>query len=648
MKRPFFFIFLLLAFCLAAPFGWAKTPEAPRLIVHLLDYLAQDYGGAVQGGKVVNEGEYREQVEFMALVMQAEKELPADSRGPEFRDGLLQLQSLILQKADPSQVAPLARRLQSDLLKTSGLQVAPGQWPDLAKGAAIYGQNCAACHGAEGRGNGPAAGGLDPLPANFHEAERMELFTPLKGFNSIRLGIPGTAMAPFPNLSDQEVWDLSFYIASLRHQKTRDGLTPSELNSYKTLLSTTPLQVLATSTDRDLETREGGKTLEEQKKILSVLRSPPSKKSVMNFIVAREGLARSLEEYREGRPSQAKQEALKAYLEGVEPLEAPLRAKSPPLVAQIEGKMADLRTQFDGGRPYGEASQTVAALSGLFEKGEVLLQEGSSLWFMFLLSSSIILREGFEAILIIVAILGVLRALGQRRAALWVHGGWLAALSLGFIAWFVSSWLIRLSGAGREMMEGLTSLFAVAVLLYVGFWLHNKTEIHRWTAFIDGRTRSALATGNLASLAFISFAAVFREAFETVLFLQALSLEGKGGAKALAGGVAFSLALIILLTALLLKFSVRIPIRKLFMLSSALMISLAVVLTGKGVHSLQEMGWVPTTSFPSAFRSDLLGLYPTMETLLAQVLVVLIALLLWMIGKRPSSFGSPSAKTAEI
>src|SRR5262245_3314091 len=210
MKRPFFFIFLLLTFCLAASFWCAKPPEAPRLIVHLLDYLAQDYGGAVLGGKVVNEGEYREQVEFMALVMQAEKELPADSKEPEFRDGLLQLQSLILQKADPSQVATLARRLQSDLLKLSGLQVAPGRWPDLARGAAIYGQNCAVCHGVEGRGNGPAAGGLDPPPANFHEAERMDLFTPLKGFNSIRLGIPGTPMASFPNLTDQEIWDLSF------------------------------------------------------------------------------------------------------------------------------------------------------------------------------------------------------------------------------------------------------------------------------------------------------------------------------------------------------------------------------------------------------------------------------------------------------
>ena len=75
--------------------------------------------------------------------------------------------------------------------------------------------------------------------------------------------------------------------------------------------------------------------------------------------------------------------------------------------------------------------------------------------------------------------LGVLRVGGERRAKLWGHGGWVGALLMGGLVWIFSGWILTISGAGRELMEGITSLVAVLVLLYVGFWLHSKTEIHR-------------------------------------------------------------------------------------------------------------------------------------------------------------------------
>src|SRR4029453_3712996 len=322
-------------------------------------------------------------------------------------------------------------------------------------------------------------------------------------------------MASFPNLSHQEVWDLAFYVASLRHPSLEKD--PQSLVAQFQLLGKTPLKTLAVSTDEDLwRSNQNEKKPEEKEGLLGALRNLPPKKSQADFSAARRSLQKALEEKKAGRIAESKHEALKAYLEGVEPLEAPLRSKGPALVSGIEQKMAQLRVLLEGEASYEASTQAAKELERLFDRGEDLLAQNSSPWFIFLMAASILLREGFEAILIIVAILGVLRALKQRKAALWVHGGWIVALLVGFLLWVASTWLIRFSGAQREIMEGMTSLLAFLVLLYVGFWLHNKTEIHRWTAFIDGRTREALAAGNLPTLPFFSFAATIGEALERV------------------------------------------------------------------------------------------------------------------------------------
>ena len=301
--------------------------------------------------------------------------------------------------------------------------------------------------------------------------------------------------------------------------------------------------------------------------------------------------------------------------------------------------MAAVRGTIEARKSNGEVDQSIRnALLEIDEVAKLIEHKDMSSIVSFFAAFAILLREGFEAVLIILALLGVIRAAGSREAAHWVHGGWLAALGCGFVAWFFSGWIMGISGAGREMMEGVTSLFAVAVLLYVGFWLHRQSEIGRWKEFLEVKVKGFLHGKNLIGLAFIAFIAVFREAFETVLFLRAIWFEGGDSTRiALALGVFSSLALVIVASWIALNLSKRLPLRQLFTVSSVLMLFLATILTGKGIHSIQETGLIGVTPIRLPLRWELAGLYPTFETIIGQIIACILVFTLWNVGRKPSS-----------
>ena len=167
---------------------------------------------------------------------------------------------------------------------------------------------------------------------------------------------------------------------------------------------------------------------------------------------------------------------------------------------------------------------------------------------------------------------------------------------------------------------------AAAILLYVGFWMHGKSQARQWQAYLDRRLAGALAGRTLWALAFVSFLAVYREAFETVLFYEALAVQaGPGGGVPLLGGLAAAAGALLVLGWLIVRGSVRLPFGLFFGTSAALLALLSVVLAGKGVAALQAAGWIAVheVRFPSL---PLLGLYPNLQSLLLQAaLVVVIA-----------------------
>jgi high-affinity iron transporter len=212
--------------------------------------------------------------------------------------------------------------------------------------------------------------------------------------------------------------------------------------------------------------------------------------------------------------------------------------------------------------------------------------------------------------------------------------GWIAALGAGAATWWIASNVVAVSGASREVIEGVSALLAAAILFYVSYWLLSKTEAARWQSFLDDRLRSALSRGSLGMLATLSFVAVYRECFETVLFFQALAAQaGPDGRGALLGGIAAGAVVLGLLALVVFRFGRRLPMRRFFAASSLLLYGLAVVLAGHGVAALQEAGWIPATPV-SLFRFEWLGIYPTAQGLAVQgaLLVAALAALPLVVG----------------
>jgi high-affinity iron transporter len=580
--------------------------DSARVLIHLLDYLAQDYAGAVQGGNVISPAEYEEQKEFIGKAWQMRSGLVDSTLAKEVVPELSHLKSMIFSKADPDSVSLLARSIKQQILTASGIATAPNHWPSLSKGMDIFSTNCVVCHGVEGKGDGPGGAGLTPKPANFHEEERMALLSPFQVFNTIRLGVEGTGMPPFPQLSEQDIWDLSFYILSLRYQndsgrvKTDQGID---------------LHRLSLSSDSDLIRSNPGTTTRETLAAWRFQSEDPPPTLLRFLETANRGLDQAKIHYHRGEKDKSGDAALFAYLDGIEPIEPRLRSTDARFVADLEEAMLQVRKDIQAGRPSDQVDQEIAAVKILLQEAKGLLQaKPMPSWAVFLVTLGILLRESFEALLVIIAILGVIKATGAKKAAGYVHMGWIAAVAAGFLAWIFSGWLAGLSGAGRELTEGISSLFAVVVLIYMGFWMHSKSEIDKWNAFIKSKVQTVLDGKSLLGLAVFSFIVVFREAFETVLFLSALNMEGAGKGVPILFGTVSAIALTLFVAWIFLRASSRIPIRNFFSISSFVMAFLAIVLGGKGLHALQEAGKMSITSVPWNFRFEFMGIYPTFET----------------------------------
>lgn len=592
----------------------------PSIVIHLLDYLAKDYGGAVNAGKVISKTEYNEQIEFSETVLDSAKNIAEFNADPQFIRDIELLNARINNKAEANEVSILARKLQARAIGLAKIEIAPVDFPIISDGKLLFANNCASCHGSTGMGDGPAGKNLEPKPANFHSDERKLISSPFQYFNTIRLGVPGTGMPAYSQLSDTEVWALAFYVKSI-------GFSRSTHNEKPDL----DLQKVASYKDEQILSELSGTPTAKQELLEKIRTYEPKSQGDNHFlVVARTHLDQSLKLFKEKDYTSASSEALKSYLDGIEILEPKIKANQDGLVEKIEAKMSGYRGSLNAQssienttQKYAEALLTIKEIEAVTQKKEMSPQLAFSAAF------AIFLREGFEAILIIITLLGVIKAFGAKKAARWVHFGWISALALGVLTWLGSGLLVNMSGASREVLEGSISLFAVFVLMYVGFWLHRQTEVGRWTKFIKETVEGALENKSLLVLSGISFMSVFREAFEVVLFLRAIWDDvGQAGHASIGFGILSAFILIFVFSYYAVKFSQRIPVRQLFTISSIIMALLSIILTGKGIHSLQEAGIIGVNTLLNV-RIDLLGIYPSIQTTIGQVVIIGLLLYLW-------------------
>lgn len=621
---------------LAGPAVAAPTREGVQTTWRLLDYVSVDYAGAVQNHRIVSDAEYSEMLEFSSTVESGLNSLPATaSKAKLVRDAGV-LRRLISQKAAPADVSKLARALGADLLRAYPVPMAPKAIPDIARGAALYAKNCAECHGTDGMGDGPKAQTLDPRPVNFTDRERAQQRSVFAYKQVIDQGLDGTAMASFAELPDQDRWALAFKVGTFAYPgaKASEGKRIWETNpalrqripDLAALIAITPEAI--------------GKDIGAEKAdaVIAYLRNNPAavaaKASAGSLSLARANLSKSLRAYEDGDRDGAKQLALSAYLDGFEPLEPALSGRDPVLLRQIEEAMAGFRARIAQGRSPAELAAQAKVLDGLFGRAEqALAPSASSAASTFISAFTILLREGIEALLIVIAMIAFLRKAERPDALKFVHAGWGTALAAGAVTWVIATTMISVSGASRELTEGFGGIFAALVLVFVGIWMHGKANAEAWQRYVREKMDKALSHGSGWFLFGLAFVVVYRELFETILFFAAMWQDS---ALALLGGVVAGAVALAVVAFAMLRYSARLPLTQFFQYSSYLMALLAVVLVGKGVGAIQEAGLVGVTPMPGVPRIDFIGLQPSVEVINAQ-LAVLIALAIGFFKTRPRS-----------
>ncbi len=246
----------------------------------------------------------------------------------------------------------------------------------------------------------------------------------------------------------------------------------------------------------------------------------------------------------------------------------------------------------------------------------------------------VLLREGFEAILIITALVAFVVKSGNADKRGWIWAGGAVGIAASILAAIALQAILgaATSGANGMLIEGIVGLIAAAMLFYVSYWLHSKSSITAWTHYIKSKSNAALAGGSLLSLALLAFLSVFREGAETAMFY--LGMAGSISASDLLLGIGGGLAALALIAVLMVKLGVRIPIHTFFLISSALIYYLGFKFVGTSILALQGVGWLPTHSLSWLPTLDWLGFYPTIEGVVVQGALIVAGFIVWLYSRR--------------
>ncbi|PRA70090.1 cystathionine gamma-synthase [Pseudomonas sp. MYb187] len=595
---------------------WADTVDDAAKALHLLGYIGADYPATVAAGKVVDDGEYREQLEFTDVLQGVIGALPARAERQALEQGVVDLRQAINQRQDGASVARLARQLGAQLAVAYEVSQAPVITPDPARGAPLYAQHCSVCHGDTGAGDGPAGVGLTPPPANLRSSERVDRLSLYDLYNTLGQGIEGTDMPSFADqLDDRQRWDLATYIASF----TADPAHAKNDTPYN-------LADLARQTPLEVEASQGAESAAmfraQRAQPPQVQRGPAQ---LLDYTAST--LDKSLAAYQAGDHEQAYDLSVAAYLEGFELVESSLDNVDANVRKDTEKSLMAYRQSLQDGLPLEQVNQRLdAAKAKLKEAAGLLGGDGLSWSLSYISGLLILLREGLEAILVLAAILAFLRNTGQQSAVRSVNVGWGLALLAGLGTWALAAYVIDVSGAQRELLEGCTALFASVMVLWLGVWMHDRRHAAAWQDYIKS---SLLSGGGRFGFAILAFFSVYRELFEVILFYETLWLQaGPAGHNAVLAGGATALVLLVGLAWVILRGSAKLPLALFFSINAALLCALSVVFAGHGVKALQEAGVFGTRPV-AFFEFDWLGIHADAYSLAAQVVALLAIAVLY-------------------
>ena len=305
--------------------------------------------------------------------------------------------------------------------------------------------------------------------------------------------------------------------------------------------------------------------------------------------------------------------------------------------SQLESHFSLLIGQMKKGLPPGDLKITLNQTSVDLEKAVDMLDQGNkSLLALFFYALMIVVREGFEAILIITAILAYLIKTDHQDKVRVIYSACISALVLSVLTAVLLKWVFRASSASQEVLEGISMLLAAVVLFSISYWLISKTEAQKWTAYLKNKVSRSLSSGSLKTLWFTAFLAVYREGAETVLFFQALGVNASTKEiTTIVLGFAIGCLLLVGIYLLMRFSSMKLPLRPFFMVTGALLYYMAFVFMGKGVMELVEGKILEPSLISWGGTVPFLGIYPYWQTLLPQLFLVLAAILAFAVMLNP-------------
>jgi high-affinity iron transporter len=642
----------VVALLTAAPAVEAQERVGKRLSA-IVGVAVEEYAkGVDEKGRVTSVLEFDEATGFLREAKDVALRLTI-AKSAEVRRSLDSLSAAADRRVPPTELKKFYDAF-SQALGAEGALDMPTRAVSLARGRTLYEANCASCHGVTG-GGGPAVGGaLAPPPIGRMDA--MRDVTPALTYRIVSVGIQGTPMKGFTELTADDRWDVVAYVNSLRSsdaERLRGRVVlsrmcpdcdPSGIRAHNFewqaqqsdaamagmlragdpvtgLPATAPLS--ASEADAIVSALRAAAVITTQAAADSGAFDPRgASRNVLRV------LDDALGAFRAGRTTDATDLAFDAYI-AFEPLETNARMHDPALVARMEREFADFLSALKANR-LDVAESHRSAIEREMPAVVDLAVASSTKWGAFLESFIIILREGFEAILVLGAIVAFLIKTGHKKR---VRDIWIGGIT-GLVASLILALLMRTAlaavPASVEVIEGITLLVAVVVLFSVSYWLLSKVEAARWQEFIKEKVTSALSHGGSLTLGFVAFLAVFREGAETALFFQALLIRSSGTVLPIVAGVGAGGVTLTVVFSLFYRFGVRIPLRPFFAVTSGLLYWMALVFAGKGIKELQEGGVMTRTPIAGFPFVDPIGLYPTVETLLAQVLLIgLLLFALW-------------------
>lgn len=318
-------------------------------------------------------------------------------------------------------------------------------------------------------------------------------------------------------------------------------------------------------------------------------------------------------------------QALQQFIIAWPNVESEISTRNGALYTKIEQKIPQYAGQLDEDNKDDIGSQ----LETLNQEIKSTISKTS---YTFWDAALILLREGVEALLIIMALLTVTRKSEQTKASKWIVIGSVIGIVLSIALAFIFKAIFENLGSTRELTEGLVGIGSVILMIIVGIWLHSKSSLDSWQNFINKNMDKAMSTGSIVTFGLVAFLSVFREGAETIIFY--LGIVGKISAWSLILGIIVASVILALIAIFFNQITKWIPIHRLFFIMSLFIFILAFKILGVSIHTLQILNIVPQHTINHLPFIDLIGFYPTYETLIPQLALVILVVIYYTMSKK--------------